>query len=588
MADPTNTTGLVEWWTSGTPGSPTRIYSDTGSTLVNSDAQSVQEWVGVNGTVFSQSTAAQKPSWDSGLGCLQFEITRDQFLLETAFGFDRRSYSAWLVCEFMTIRQGYGPNSESYHEIFSTTDPTNLYYQKPGTASTYDPSAGEHDTSSYVIHTSRALLVYGGGASNSYIYLNGTKYTLSTMGSGTTAASVVFGGNNGSLGSSTFARVFDVGFNNNQLSTTDLSTLLTYAQSRGVASSYVGNLVIDGDSITLGAGTTMNRNYPYYLGLPANIRQVNMAEVGINLSTLVSNAYPDHYVVGSGNDVCIYWAATNDFALGSQSEATVLGNVKTYGSNRRTAGFNKVIYLSLLPRGTSPGAGTLTDANCFTNSSGSFCYDLRSNYDAATLNVDALVELDQDPTIGGTIANNNQGNTTYYKDTIHLTNAGEAIVANLVYPFVAPLLGVWPASYTVTGPAMGTVGITSGTFTTTLVGGCTFNGTQSIKITCPANVTCNATAPGGTITNNGTGTVTVRPAAGQTGFTFTLTSTVVGAQSITPNGYSGGTASPVNRGWTDPAAFTFTVASAACSYPGGLSNLRPLALPTIDIYRYLD
>jgi hypothetical protein len=61
MSNPTNITGLQDWWTTGTPISPTRVYSDTGSTLVNADAQLVEQWNGVNGGIFLQSTSGNRP-----------------------------------------------------------------------------------------------------------------------------------------------------------------------------------------------------------------------------------------------------------------------------------------------------------------------------------------------------------------------------------------------------------------------------------------------------------------------------------------------------------------------------------------------
>jgi hypothetical protein len=361
---------------------------------------------------------------------------------------------------------------------------------------------------------------------------------------------------NGSLnGRMTDYVIFDHG-----LGSTDRATLLTWAQTRGVQASYTNAIAFDGDSISTPVACTMNRAWIKQANIPVATRQLANPEPSITLATCISEAatFIDAYLVAGKTNVLAVWLGTNDFAVHNDSEATVRANVKSYCASRKSAGWDKVLYLGTLPR---PIANTFTDANVFN--AGGFMPHLEADFDAGAgiWNVDGFCELHHDPTIGGTIANGNNTNLTNYNaDQTHLNNAGEAFPANMVVPFISPWLAITPASYAITGGASGgTVSVASAPFTCALVGGCTFNGTQSIVIRdLSGSGTFTMTAPGGTITNNGTATVTVRPAAGQTGFTFTYTPGTNGAKTISPLGYSGGAGTPVNRGWTDAGNQTYT------------------------------
>jgi hypothetical protein len=572
MSDPSTIFGanIQDWWLSGSPGSPDHVYSDAGVTLVNADAQSIQRWLGkTNSTQFNYVVAdSAYPKWDNALGCVQLEFcgaagnsgAAEERFLESGFNVNRQSFTVGIVCELTSLRNAQDGSGD--HIVFAATgaNPLNMYYGRGGILKFYDGTTVA-TSASYQLHTSRILLIYSGDNAGSFWYYNGTQINVGAAQAAGTSTGMYLGY---SPTVPCAMRIYGAFAANVKASSGNLSSLLTWAQGLGVQASYTANVVFDGDSLSVGA-VPMNRNWQQQLALPAGVRQSNVAEPSIALSTLVSENYPTNWKTSTGKEDVVGWGGTNDFALNSAAEATVLASAKSWVNNQWTAAFNKVAFMTTLPR---PSTGTFTDANLFTGSP-NFCGDLRSNFDAGTLgtaNASALIELDQDPTIGGTIANGNHLNTTYYNsDHTHLTIAGNAIVANLVYPFIAPWAGITAASYSVAGPATGTVNVATSSFTAALAGSCTFNGTQSIKITCPAGVTCTATAPGGTITGNGTGTVTVRPAAGQSGFTYPLTITGTGAKSITYNGYSGGTASPVNRGWTDAAAGSVTFSAASTS-----------------------
>jgi hypothetical protein len=486
------------------------------------------------------------------LGAIVQENGAEQFFTITGNSLSRQAFTEFFIIEFLTLRNGWDGTAGVGSHLFCANDTTpdlNVYYQRGGKLTTYNPTDNAVVDTSAILHSSRLLVVLVGDTSASSWVVNGTTITRAAIASGSCTLSNILGYSVAGL--STNCAIYDFGYYNKALGSTDLTTLYTWAQTRGVQSTYSSNTVFDGDSLTVGGGAnigqTMNRNYSAQMNIPLTHRRTLIAEGGLPLSTMASEAATlcDPWIVGGITNICLAWGGTNDFALNGNSVATVTANAVSY-CNARHSVFTKVGFMTMLPR---PASHTFSDANL-----ASFNTNLRNDHDNSSLQTDFLVELDQDPSIGGTDGggSGNNYNATYYcSDHIHLNDVGESVVANLVYPFYAPLVGLQSYSYSVSGPGVGTTNIATTNFTVALAGTCTFNGTQSIKITCPANVTCTATASGGTITNNNTGMVTVRPAPGQEGFTYTLTSTTTGAKAIQFNGYSGGTATPVNRGWTD-------------------------------------
>lgn len=149
---------------------------------------------------------------------------------------------------------------------------------------------------------------------------------------------------------------------------------------------------------------------------------------------------------------------------------------------------------------------------------------------------------------------NSDDYTTYFQaDGLHPNAAG----FRREFAYLAPWFADG-AAYSVSGPSGGPVGVASGTFTFVLAGtGEFYSGVVTMNI---AGATLNVTAPGGSIVGNGTSSVQVTPADGQTGFTYTITPT------------SGGTKSVVytnSQGWTNAANTTY---EAEASVSGAAST----------------
>lgn len=143
------------------------------------------------------------------------------------------------------------------------------------------------------------------------------------------------------------------------------------------------------------------------------------------VSTAPTLVDPRYNIAGTGKQIVLIWGGTNDIINGGTPAATY-ANAVQYGMDRKALGW-KVIFYTMLPRGTIPGIETnrqtlnallLADfptPTAFTNI-----------YTGAAW-ADVLVDVGADATIG---VPGSQFNLTYYSpDQIHLTNAGYTVVA---------------------------------------------------------------------------------------------------------------------------------------------------------------
>ncbi len=187
-------------------------------------------------------------------------------------------------------------------------------------------------------------------------------------------------------------------------------------------------VIFDGDSLTNGqTGTAFIKGYTdrVMAALTGPTDAYNFAITGQTIPQMDTDAVAQVdglYDVTLDSNVVVFWAGTND--LSTDSPATVYANIVSYCTARRAAGFD-VAVCTLLPKGAS--APFETDRQTVNA-------NIRTNW--ATF-ADALVDIGADPTIGDP---GDQNNGTYYQvDAIHLTEAGQAIVAGLVTTALAGL-----------------------------------------------------------------------------------------------------------------------------------------------------
>lgn len=181
----------------------------------------------------------------------------------------------------------------------------------------------------------------------------------------------------------------------------------------------------------MGSGSTAGNDYPNQMMALLGAKwdaPNNIGVVSQTIQQMQSDAASQIDPMRRGNlRTVIVWGGTNDLQ-GGASAATTYSRIVTYCQARKAAGW-KVIVLSILPRQASStfetdrqtvNASLLADfptTTAFTNIRRGGTY------------ADVFVNVGADATIG---APGSQNNTTYYDaDTIHLKNAGYAIVAAL-------------------------------------------------------------------------------------------------------------------------------------------------------------
>lgn len=153
------------------------------------------------------------------------------------------------------------------------------------------------------------------------------------------------------------------------------------------------------------------------LGVPSALLTTMIANAAANVDVLYNRV--------GGKQICFIWGGTNDMALNGASSATIFANIKVYANARKAVGW-KVIVISMLPRQnnagfetTRTGVNTLLRADSASSTADPMVFTGASY-------CDALIDVGVDANIGQFTS---PSNATYYTDTIHMTNAGYAILA---------------------------------------------------------------------------------------------------------------------------------------------------------------
>ena len=255
------------------------------------------------------------------------------------------------------------------------------------------------------------------------------------------------------------------------------------AANRGcIGSAFNQQVVVDGDSISDGFNALVNRSFAMQF-LPSKTRKRCTGLSGVRISTLGTNAATElDPLIEAGKDNHLFiFAGTND-EFNSASAATILADTKTYGNARKTAGWNKVTIVGMLPRSTlGTPTGTAQDITKENTVRGPLRTSLLADFDATghplvykakagTTYADYYICLggvalnDGAYPSGGEASIGNfysagvqagQSNQTYYFDAIHPTAAGHAIIKSyydavyaLIVAVTAPTLTLGTATTT--------------------------------------------------------------------------------------------------------------------------------------------
>jgi len=193
-----------------------------------------------------------------------------------------------------------------------------------------------------------------------------------------------------------------------------------------------GLVVFDGCSLVADAGVPPEDGMPAQVValLPAGLDMKNLGVGGQTTQMMAADAAtevdPLHNASRPAN-VLVAWEGTNDLIGGTgppYDARAAYRHLAAYCEARQRAGFCVVI-CTVLPRGQSAA---------FYEARNALNAELRAHW---TTFADALADVGADKTIG---ADGAETDPTYYRDTVHLTAAGYAIVAGVVAEAVERLL----------------------------------------------------------------------------------------------------------------------------------------------------
>lgn len=331
-----------------------------------------------------------------------------------------------------------------------------------GDTGTLDYNASALSNGNIVIHFPNSGLQYG---VETYRY-NGSSVLLKFDGllSATTAST----GNLGLSGALTIGKLSTGGFPyhgdiaeiiiyNRALSDSEVSQVEQYLIDKWALDTSVisrPQIIFDGDSLTLGTGSTGGLNYPNQtitqLGGSNYYDLTNIGVGGQLMQTILANgatAVDPLYKYYRSNNYVSLLGGTNDLDSGSSDASTTYGYIVSYSQARRTAGY-KVIVNTILPRGAGAQGIAFEALRQTVNSS------IRANWESFA---DGISDIGADPIIGTFGANLN---ATYYTDTTHMTNAGYAILASHVAAAVNQITDPIAVSNVLVAPSAATATIT--------------------------------------------------------------------------------------------------------------------------------
>lgn len=179
------------------------------------------------------------------------------------------------------------------------------------------------------------------------------------------------------------------------------------------------NIVVDGDSLTAGSGSTSSLSYPQQLCTLLGRSRTTVANLAVPSQTLAdmntdAATQIDALLVGGAQNTILVWGGVND-CVQSADAATIQSRLSTYWAARRASGW-RVIAATITPASSLSGAqNTVREAvNTWIRAQGA--------------SYDALVDLDGDSRLssGGAIPG-----AVDSGDGVHYNNIGYSYVAEL-------------------------------------------------------------------------------------------------------------------------------------------------------------
>jgi len=432
LSDPAGISGCILWLKAGTG-----IFKDAGTTPA-ADGDGVAQWndASGNGKNFTQTTSDKRPKWnttDQLVEGVYFSVT--QFLSHATFSYNWQAGSFFAIGRQSTLRDSGGntpSSSQSFHNIVSNQVPTVLFGYA-GTTADGETSGqlrkamlvdGAFKVGSVFLPTNLSLYGFAGGAGSFTLITNETSDSVAASSVSTTTGLNIISSLNNVF--SMWGGISEVVAYDHQLNGTEIALMQTYAQSVGVVFNPLNIISFDGDSITAGLDSPLNRGWVRQLSLPGKTSyQFSMGRASVTLATLLSErpTFIDPFIIGGKRNVLVIFAGTNDITSGSTAAATY-ANLVSYCQGARSAGWNKICVVTMLPRTDLAVPASRTTYNTL----------IRNN---ALTDWDALGDWGGNATMG---QDGDDTNPTYYSDGIHPTTVGHGIGAGIISTALLTLL----------------------------------------------------------------------------------------------------------------------------------------------------
>lgn len=204
-----------------------------------------------------------------------------------------------------------------------------------------------------------------------------------------------------------------------------LEAWLRYRFATAALSRATHLVVPDGDSLTEGISLPPAQSYPNQLAAlyGGTADALNYGVGGQTLVNMQADAAYEidvHLAADYATKTLVVWGGTNDIFLGA-SAATTITRLQTYLAARRTAGWTRIVVLTILPRS---GVGTPGTQEADRQTVNTW---IRANAAAEGY---VVADVGADSRIGDA---GDETDLTYYStDTTHLIAAGYAVVAGTV------------------------------------------------------------------------------------------------------------------------------------------------------------
>lgn len=227
------------------------------------------------------------------------------------------------------------------------------------------------------------------------------------------------------------------------------SALLTDAQRRDIDSYLAArwgqqhpdvaeySICCTGDSLTQGYPLDIDGSWPHKLyNLLGGTNRYYIHNVGVDGLTVANVDYNaglsdgiDNFDFGTSTVVLVIWAGTNDKYADLVSDATIFSRIETCIENRVTANnYDYILFGNCLPRANDGGFATL-NSHIETNIA-----------DLNTAGLDTLISFDDDTAFDE--ASDSTSSTYYETDQIHLKDAGQVKIAQMIHDAIIPTIVV--------------------------------------------------------------------------------------------------------------------------------------------------